>query len=84
MLFRGEIVIRMLSIAIGSVSALYVFFGIVSWLVAALEMLGHTDNPYVLWLRETSRKNVVLEGLSVAYLVLLWPLHLALKTALKK
>jgi len=73
----------MLSIVIGAAAAAYFFAGITSWLVAALEMMGHTDNPYMVWLRETSRKNVVLEGLSVAYLVLGWPLHLVLKAAFK-
>lgn len=74
----------MTAIIIGSLSAAYLFAGITSWLVASLEMLGYTENPYTNWLREASRKNVVVEGLSVAYLVLLWPLHLGLKAAFKK
>jgi hypothetical protein len=76
--------ITLTSVAIGAVTSVYLFAGITSWLVAALEMMGQTDNPYLTWLRETSKKNVLLEGLSVAYLTLLWPLHLALKAAFKK
>lgn len=74
----------MISIAIGAVSAVYLFAGIMSWLITALEMLGHTDNSYLVWLNNTSKKNVIFEGVSVGYLVLLWPLHLALKSAFKK
>lgn len=74
----------MTTIIIGSLSAAYLFAGITSWLVAALELMGQTDNLYMNWLREVSRKNVVAEGLSVAYLVLLWPLHLGLKAAFKE
>ena len=74
----------MMNFIIGSLAASYLFAGITSWLVAALELMGQTDNPYMVWLRETSRKNVVVEGLSVAYLVLGWPLHLGLKAAFKK
>lgn len=74
----------MLNFIIGSLAATYLFAGITSWLVAALELMGQTDNQYMVWLREASRKNVAAEGLSVAYLVLLWPLHLGLKAAFKK
>jgi len=73
-----------LTIAIGAASAAYLFAGIVSWLAAALEMMGQTNNRYLTWLRETSKSNVVAEGLSVAYLTLLWPLHLTLKATFKK
>lgn len=76
--------ITLASVAVGAASAVYLFAGITSWLVAALEMLGSTDNPYLVWLRDTSKKNFFLEGLMVVYLTLLWPVHLALKTALKK
>lgn len=73
----------MISVLIGAASAAYFFAGITSWLVAALELMGHTDNSYMVWLRETSRKNIVFEGLSVVYLVFGWPLHLVLKAAFK-
>lgn len=74
----------MISMIIGASLAAYIFAGIMSWLITALEVLGHTDNTYLTWLRDASKKNVMLEGISVGYLVLLWPLHLALKSALKK
>jgi hypothetical protein len=74
----------MTPVVIGAISAVYLFAGITSWLITALEMLGHTDNPYLVWLRDASKKNLVLEGASVGYLVLLWPVHLALKSVFKK
>lgn len=72
-----------LAITMGAASAVYLFVGIVSWLVAALEMMGHNESPYMKWLFETSKKNVFFEGLSVAYLTLLWPVHLTLKSLTK-
>lgn len=70
-------------IVIGAAVAVYLVIGFFSWIITAVELMGHTESPYMRWLFDTSKKNVVLEGLSVAYLTLLWPVHLALKTLWK-
>ena len=70
-------------IAIGAAAAVYLAIGFFSWIITAIEMMGHTESPYMKWLFETSKKNLFFEGLSVAYLSLLWPVHLTLKTLLK-
>lgn len=70
-------------IVIGAAAAVYLVIGFFSWIITAVELMGHNESPYMKWLFETSKKNVFLECLSVAYLTLLWPVHLSLKTLWK-
>jgi len=64
------------------IGAAYLFVGIVNWLVSALELLGDTSkNQYLSSVNSFSKKNIATEVFSVAYLVLAWPLHLALKSS---
>jgi len=74
----------MLTLILGAVGALYTFAGFATWLNTAVAMIGDLSNdPYGSWLKEQSRKNVVMEGLVLSYLLLLWPVHFAIKAALK-
>ena len=70
-------------IVIGAAVAVYLAIGFFSWIITAIELMGHNESSYMKWLFETSKKNVFFEGLSVAYLALLWPVHLVLKSLLK-
>ena len=74
----------MLTLTLGALGALYIFAGFATWLNTAVAMIGDLSNdPYGSWLKEQSRKNVVLEGLVLCYLMLLWPVHFAIKAALR-
>lgn len=74
----------MLTLTLGAAGALYMFAGFATWLNTAVAMIGDlSDDPYVSWLKEQSRKNAVLEVLVLSYLLLLWPVHFAIKASLK-
>lgn len=71
----------MISIVLFSLlGAAYLFGGVVNWLVSVLEMMGDTSrNSYLASINSFSKRNTFNEVAVVAYLVLCWPLHLALK-----
>lgn len=67
----------MMSVVVVSVlSAAYLFAGFVTWLKAAVEMLGNpTDNSYLIAVNSFSKTSTAAEVLTFLYLTLGWPIH---------